>query len=145
MTGIDGNVAGIWGDAIITTPNQSFVPEVPLRCSVSVHLRRDFRFGPDDPTLWPQAYLKKFPHLGCICRKPFDKLDELGMMWWDPLDDDFKQCHDVTIGGVGRWVCKEMSMLRSLKNRLRDEANTFLEESSNKSLLVQSSLMVMNH
>jgi hypothetical protein len=53
--------------------------------STEVKLRADIRYGPDDPTLWPQPWVGLYCHLGAIPRKPDDPNDSLSIMWWDPL------------------------------------------------------------
>src|SRR5260370_22090302 len=58
--------------------------------SREVHLRADFRYGPDDPSLWLQPWIIQYPHLGAIPRKPDDPLDPLSIIWWDPTSDDFE-------------------------------------------------------
>ncbi len=66
-----------------------------------VHLRADFRYGPDDPTLWPQPWVRQYPHLGAILRKPDDRDDPLSIMWWDPTGDDFESSGVRLVDGLG--------------------------------------------
>ena len=60
-----------------------------------VYMRADYRYGPDDPTLWPQPWIVQYPHLGAIPRKPNDPKDTLSIMWWDPTcETDWANCPD---------------------------------------------------
>ena len=67
-----------------------------------VFLRSDFRYGPDDPTLWPQPYLVQYPHLGAIPRRPEDPNHPLSIMWWNPTQDDFKPLENDFMEGLGQ-------------------------------------------
>ncbi|KAF9053486.1 hypothetical protein BJ165DRAFT_1524180 [Panaeolus papilionaceus] len=58
----DGKVGAIIGEFIYTTPNENFIP-LPLSGDRKVQVRRDYRYGPDDHTLWPQTYSSLAPHL----------------------------------------------------------------------------------
>jgi hypothetical protein len=88
-----------------------------------VFLRSDFRYGPDDHTLWPQAFLTEYPHLGAIPRKPEDAKDPLAIMWWNPTRADFFPLENGVLGGMGQlstskyWTFQEMS--QDLKERVK--------------------------
>lgn len=49
------------------------------------------RWGPDDPTMWPQQYVETYGHLCCIPRRPRTKqrLSAQGIIWWSPTRADF--------------------------------------------------------
>lgn len=66
-----------------------------------VYLRADVRYGPDDPTLWPQPWTAQFPHLGAIPRKRDDINDPLSIMWWDPTREDFESSDNGLVDGLG--------------------------------------------
>ncbi len=93
-----------------------------------VHLRADFRYGPDDPTLWPQPWVGEYPHLGAIPRKPDDPLDPLSIMWWDPTSNDFESFGAGIIDGLGELSKSKISSLeavmRDLENRIEDYKQT---------------------
>jgi hypothetical protein len=74
----DGKAAAVIQEFVCTTPNQDriYLPPIQRR---DVFLRSDFRYGPDDPTLWPQPFLLEYPHLGAIPRQPKDRFDSLSI------------------------------------------------------------------
>lgn len=51
-----------------------------------VQLRADWRFGPDDPTSWPQVFMSAFRHYCVIKAKPSDPFDP-DNIWWKPLEE----------------------------------------------------------
>ena len=89
-----------------------------------VKLRADVRYGPDDPTLWPQHWVELHCHLGAIPRKPDDPNDPLSIMWWDPTPDDFKFFGASLVDGLGELSESRVSSLRkmmsSLESRIED-------------------------
>jgi len=89
-----------------------------------IHLCADFRYGPDDPSLWPQPWIVEYPHLGAILRKPDDPLDPLSIMWWDPSHNDFESFSGGIIDGLGELSKSKLSllevMMRGLESRIED-------------------------
>jgi hypothetical protein len=87
-----------------------------------IFLRSDFRYGPDDHTLWPQPFLTEYPHLGAIPRQPEDPKDPLAIMWWNPTRADFFPLENGVLDGMGQlstskyWTFQEMS--KDLKERV---------------------------
>ncbi|KAJ7758669.1 hypothetical protein B0H16DRAFT_1720758 [Mycena metata] len=71
------------------TTNTHYVPRLPEVDPKQIVIRRDMRFGPDDPVLWPRLYSEKFCHLPAIPKAPTDPQDHLAVMWWNPTPDDF--------------------------------------------------------
>ncbi|KAJ7732854.1 hypothetical protein B0H16DRAFT_1468365 [Mycena metata] len=71
------------------TTNTHYVPRLPEVDPKQILIRRDMRFGPDDPVLWPRLYSEKFCHLPAIPKAPTDPQDHLAVMWWNPTPDDF--------------------------------------------------------
>ena len=61
----------------------------------------NYRYGPDDHTLWPQLYLANYPYLGAIPRMPEDPDDPLSIMWWNPTCDDFEPWEAGVLEGLG--------------------------------------------
>ena len=100
-------VAAVVGDFVCTTPNQTRI-FLPSMQDTDVKRRADIRYGPDDPTLWPQPWVASYCHLGAIPRKPNDPNDILSIMWWDPTRDDFKSFGGSLFDGLG-----ELSETRS--------------------------------
>ena len=117
----DGKVATAIGQFVCTTPNQDqiYLPPTEKR---DVFLRSDFRYGPDDHTLWPQPFLIEYPHLGAIPRQPEDPKDPLSIMWWNPSRADFFPLENGVLDGMGQlstskyWGFQEMS--KDLKERV---------------------------
>ncbi|KAF9044195.1 hypothetical protein BJ165DRAFT_1528756 [Panaeolus papilionaceus] len=102
LTAYDGKVGAIIGKFVYTTPNESFIPH-PLLGYRHIRVREDYRYGPDDPTLWPQPYSEQHPHLGAIPRRPEDPNEPLSVMWYDPVDADFVPVNNGSIlDGLGR-------------------------------------------
>ncbi|KAJ7792292.1 hypothetical protein B0H14DRAFT_3499397 [Mycena olivaceomarginata] len=86
---VGAHVAVASTSCFITT-NATYVPGFPP-AGDNLVLRRDMRWGPDDPTLWPHQYSDRFSHLGAIPRRPTtaEGRKNLGIMWWNPGPDDF--------------------------------------------------------
>ena len=89
------------GDWLITSPNQDIIWHPPWD-KHNVRLCADARYGFDDLTLWPQAYVVEYPHLSAIPRKPDDPNDLLSVMWWDPTESDFTRCPNSLVHGLGQ-------------------------------------------
>ena len=93
-----------------------------------VYLRADVRYGPDDPTLWPQPWVSVYCHLGAIPRKPNDSNDPLSIMWWNPTHDDFESFDGALVDGLGELSRSKFlsfqAMMTSLENRIEDYKKT---------------------
>lgn len=84
-----GAVVEITGESYFITTNADYIPMPPIRPDHSIYVRADYRWGDDDPTLWPQNYSASLCHLGAIHRPITDKKRNLWIMWWNPTPDDF--------------------------------------------------------
>ena len=85
----DGSVGAILaeGHHFVTTPNQQWIPEIPLG-SIQLCLREDYYFGPEDPLLWPQPYLATNCHYPLI---PTQKDNTVEQIWWyQPAQTDLQ-------------------------------------------------------
>jgi hypothetical protein len=82
-------------------PNQDKILLPPMQTR-EVFLCSDLRYGPDNPTLWPQPYLTRYPHLGAIPRRPEDPNYPLSIMWWNPTRDDFLPLKNDFMEGLGQ-------------------------------------------
>ena len=93
-----------------------------------VQLHADFRYGPDDATLWPQPWVQPHCHLGAILRKPDDSNDPLSIMWWNPTRNDFKTFDAGLVDGLGELLRAKFllfqTMMTGLENRLEDYKKT---------------------
>ena len=91
----------------------------------------------DDPTLWPQPWVKMYCHLGSIPRKPKDPNDCLSIMWWHPTVDDFKSLGGSLVDGLGELSGSKLSslqrMMSSMEGRIEDHKRAF---PTNKLLLI---------
>jgi hypothetical protein len=144
MTGLDGKVAAIFKTVVITSPNQTFVPE-PLWGNREVQLRSDLRYGLDDASQWPQPHMGRYPHVGAIPRKPADGFAELASMWWTPCATDFEQSRETMIAGVGTIGGFHMRRMKKLKADLLEEVKGYLQVTHPKPILLESCFTAMVH
>jgi len=112
----DRRVASVLKDFVCTTPNQTCIFLSPMQ-KREVHLHADFCYGLDDPSLWLQPWIVKYPHLGAIPRKPVDPLDPLSIMWYNPTSDDFESFGASVVYGLGEL---SKSKISSLEAGMRD-------------------------
>jgi hypothetical protein len=89
-----------------------------------VFLRSDFRYGPDDPTLWPQPFLTQYPHLGAIPRRPENPDHPLSIMWWNPTRDDFRPLQNDVMEGLGQL---SLSILWRFEERMKETGDKITE------------------
>ena len=124
------------------TPNQDRIWLPPMQRR-EVYLCADFRYGPDDPTLWPQPWVIQYPHLAAIPRKPDDRNDPLSIMWWDPTCDDFKPLDSSLVDGLGELSSSKFftleAMMKSLEGRIEEHKATSAR--SNSLLLLLARVM----
>jgi hypothetical protein len=108
-----------------------------------VKLRADVRYGPDDPTLWPQPWVEFNCHLGAIPRKPDDPNDCLSIMWWDPTPNDFESFGGSVVDGLGELSGSKLlslrNMMSSMEDRMEDHKQAF--KNPNKHLLMLARAM----
>lgn len=100
----DGKVAAVLsgGQLFISSPNMDEIPQPPFGVR-DVRLRRDQRYGDDDPTLWPQPYIKEECHLGAIPRRvPLHTGSELDLMWENLNDGDLIRLQGNLLDGLVR-------------------------------------------
>lgn len=137
----DGKVAAAVEQFVCTTPNQDQIYLPPMQ-KRDIFLRSDFRYGPDDPTLWPQPFVDEYPHLGAIPRQPEDSKDPLSIMWWNPTRADFFPLGNGVLDGLGQlstsiyWTFQEMS--KGLKERVETYKKKSTSPNSLLSLLVRA-------
>ncbi|PBK81832.1 hypothetical protein ARMGADRAFT_1090894 [Armillaria gallica] len=60
---------------LMVTPNGSGLYQPPLGINREMYMQADFKYGTDDPLLWPQFYAHSDPWLCCIRKHPRDPLD----------------------------------------------------------------------
>lgn len=138
----DGRVAAVVTDFVCRTPNQDriFLPPIQKR---EVHLRADLRYGPDDPSLWPQPWIEGYCHLGAIPRKPDDPNDSLSIMWWNPTRDDFKSFDGGLVDGLGELSRSRLFSLKALMMVLESRIEDYRKTAPKPNNLLLSLLKAM--
>ncbi|KAJ6593737.1 hypothetical protein B0H19DRAFT_919818 [Mycena capillaripes] len=128
----DGRVAAhVWieNTRCFITTNARYVPSPPSSDANELLLRRDMRWGPDDPTLWPHEYNDHFAHFGAIPRRPSTEQDRetLAIMWWNPDRTDFTSPESgLTITrGLGKLSRSRHSALSILVDQLTAKCETY--------------------
>jgi hypothetical protein len=111
------------------TSNAHYIPALAPSLPDKLFLRQDMRYGPDDPTLWPQEYSDNFCHMGAIPRKPTTEKGKqaLGIMWWNPERTDFVcPTSGMTVTrGLGKLSHRQCTRLAELVNGLLDQYKTY--------------------
>ena len=127
---------GPFNGMVAVVPNQTRI-SLPAMQKTEVTCLADVHFGPDDPTLWPQPWVKMYCHLGSIPRKPEDPNDCLSIMWWNPTIDDFKSLGGSLVDGLGELLGSKLlslqRMMSSMEGRIKDHKQAF---PTNKLLLL---------
>ena len=134
----DGKVAAGIGEFVCTTPNQDHICLPPMQRR-DIFLRSDFRYGPDDHTLWPQAFLIEYPHLAAIPRQPEDPKDPLAIMWWNPTRADFFPLENEILDGIGQLSTSKYWIFQEASKNLKERVEKYRKSTSNPllSLLVR--------
>ncbi|KAJ7023234.1 hypothetical protein C8F04DRAFT_1271661 [Mycena alexandri] len=129
---LDGRVAAHFemGNTLyFVTTNTLYVPRLPEVDPKQIVVRRDMRFGPDDPVLWPRLYSDKFCHLPAIPKTPTDAENSLSLMWWNPDPDNFvcPASGRTLTRGLGRLRFDWYAKLAALTNVLLSEHDRYLK------------------
>ncbi|KAJ7440104.1 hypothetical protein B0H11DRAFT_2253265 [Mycena galericulata] len=121
----DGRVAAhVWvkNNHCFITTNARYIPAFPPGVENELYLRRDMRWGPDDPTLWPHEYSDYYSHFGAIPRRPSTEKGKstLGIMFWDPTRADFVEPNSqkTLTRGLGKLSSDKVSLLSPLVHDL---------------------------
>ncbi|KAF8143180.1 hypothetical protein K438DRAFT_1994140 [Mycena galopus ATCC 62051] len=106
------------------TTNARYIPALPILAD-QLLLRQDMRYGPDDPTLWPQFYSAEFCHLGAIparCGK-----DAPAVLWWNPHRNDFvsPDTGKTITRGLGRLSFDRQSELTKVVQQILDDCDVY--------------------
>ncbi|KAJ7838240.1 hypothetical protein B0H14DRAFT_2361849, partial [Mycena olivaceomarginata] len=119
----------ISGCSYFITTNARYVPLIPDIDPTKLVLRKDMRYGHDDPVLWPRMVSSTFPHLAAIPKAPTNARgwEELGVMWWDPTPHDFVcPASGLTIArGLGRLDLGRFTQLEKPCKILIEECTTY--------------------
>ncbi|KAJ6632010.1 hypothetical protein B0H10DRAFT_1937737 [Mycena sp. CBHHK59/15] len=105
------------GNEFIVSPNRNVIyePQTGIR---RVQLHRDFRYGPNNHTLWPQLYALQWPHHGCIPACPVNMNDQLAVFWWDPSSTDFVPLDGNILRGLVTLKPEKMSSFRQAVDKV---------------------------
>ncbi|KAK6974919.1 hypothetical protein R3P38DRAFT_3130055 [Favolaschia claudopus] len=109
------------------TTNARYVPLLPPIDPKQIMVRRDMRYGPDDPVLWPHLYSQTYCHLAAIPKAPKSSRN-LRVMWWNPRPDDFVcPASGLTVTrGLGRLRFEKLSQISTLAHSLLDDYDKYL-------------------
>lgn len=140
MGPFDGRVAAVIGNWLYTTPHEEYIP-IPSSGEREVRLREDYRFGPDDPTCWPQPYSERFPHLGFIARPPDDPNDPLHFLRWNPIQSDFVASTNGLAAGMGRLAPEHVETFKAHVTQIRARYSTYEKRLDSKSPNVIAALL----
>ncbi|KAJ7017593.1 hypothetical protein C8F04DRAFT_1200294 [Mycena alexandri] len=140
----DGRVAvHVWvsNNRCFITTNANYMAAPASAVSDKLFLRRDMRWGPDDPTLWPLAYSDYFSHFGAIRRRP-SNAEAAGtswILWWDPTHTHFiSPASGQTITrGLGKLSSARFSVLSDLSSDLLRKSDDYLKSSDSPLALVK--------
>jgi hypothetical protein len=135
----DGKVAAALQGFVCSTPNQDRICLPPMQ-KREIFLRSDFRYGPDDHTLWPQPFLYEYPHLGAIPRKPENSGDPLSIMWWNPTRADFFPLENGVLDGMGQLSTSKYWGFQNMSKELKERVEKYKKNSTPNSLVT---LLVM--
>ena len=100
------------------------VYEPPLGKNRDMFLRRDYRYGDDDPLLWPQPYIPAACHYGAIPRRP-EHVDQMDIMWWNPNQADLMVMSSDPVLGIGKIPHHRLVQFCQLVNVLQDRVNDY--------------------
>nr|GAT45485.1 predicted protein [Mycena chlorophos] len=133
----DGRVAAhiiYQGQPCFITTNSFFVPAPPNHeltpgRSLSLQLRKDMRWGADDPFSWPQQFVEKYPHLACIARPPRTEhgLSERGIIWWVPAPEDvvFPASHATLTHTLGKLSSSRLHSLQAAVQQITSDTSVY--------------------
>ena len=137
-------MAAVINDWLITTPTQDII-WLPPWGKRGVRLRADIRYGFDDPTLWPQAYVIQYPHLSAIPRKPSDPNDPLLIMWWDPTELDFHRSANDLVDGIGQLARDKYERFDVSRRELLRRVDEYKAKTSSPNYYLLSISKAMSH
>ncbi|KAJ6548387.1 hypothetical protein B0H19DRAFT_1265225 [Mycena capillaripes] len=101
-------------------------PAVAPSHPTQLFVRKDMRFGPDDPTLWPQQYSREFCHLAAIPKRPIPRKAK-AVMWWDPHPNHFisPNSGQSLTRGLGKLSSDKRSELNEAVDKLLDDCSAY--------------------
>ncbi|KAJ6467655.1 hypothetical protein C8R47DRAFT_1303298 [Mycena vitilis] len=90
----DGRLAAVVqarGDLYLITTHANYIPALPPSEIHDVVLRKDLRYGLDDPSTSPQYYSDLYCHLAVTPTKANSRR-AYSILWWDPAPSDLALC-----------------------------------------------------
>ena len=115
--------AAVDGNFVVTSPNLAVIWKIPQE---PIYLRSDCRYGPHDPTLLPQPYIREYPYLGAIPSKPMDDNDPLSMMWWNPTPGDFISSDRGVVDGIGKLSMARRDFFSNMRKQMEERIHLYL-------------------
>ncbi|KAF8064950.1 hypothetical protein FPV67DRAFT_1419227 [Lyophyllum atratum] len=113
------------GHQIVLSPNVCYTFEPPLGTTREMKLRKDFRYGMEDPLCGPQPYVVQACHLAAIPRRPANPDDPLNIMWKIPTTADFVIEPSNMLRGVGFLTDNFAHALGDYANRMNERITKY--------------------
>lgn len=105
---------------VITSPNADYVPEAFVGL-VEIVLRKDYRYGPHDPILWPQIFTEGFEYLSAVRRRVgTDETSDCLSRLPDP-ENDFRLIEGSAFKTLGTISRQWMSALDAVVDIIGDD------------------------
>ncbi|KAF8060157.1 hypothetical protein FPV67DRAFT_1674119 [Lyophyllum atratum] len=128
-TDFDGMVGAVVdnGNHFVMSPNVDhiFYPPIGVR---EVKVRKDFRYGDDDPICGPQPYVASVCHLAAIPRRPLKAHLPLNIMWWLPSKHDFVIDYSNVLRGLGQLDGVKLNELRYFVDKMQDRVSRYKDD-----------------
>jgi hypothetical protein len=115
------------GSFFIMSPNMDVIYEPPFGHERHMRFRQNFRYGDDDPLLWPQPYVMSECHLAAIPLRPQSR-DPMAVMWWQVTRDEFTLSTRGIVTGVGLISGVKLAQIARLASSLQSWATAYLND-----------------
>ncbi|KAJ7857397.1 hypothetical protein B0H13DRAFT_2356962 [Mycena leptocephala] len=143
----DGRVAAVVemnGEEYLITTHASYVPALPPMSEHDVVLRKDLRYGLDDPTSWPQMYSETYCHLGAIRTKAANP--ECAILWWEPSGADFVVSQDSRVLAIslGRLESRRLASFCGLVKEINLDYEAYAAQTSKDKIPAPLSQLVLS-
>ncbi|KAJ7075085.1 hypothetical protein B0H15DRAFT_800771 [Mycena belliarum] len=112
-----GAIVQIDGSKWVVTTNADYIPDLPASARHDVYLRKDFRYGEDDYTLWPQQWSDTYCHLPAI-RARTSLPGHWQILAWNPGPEDFVKDSSSLAQGLGKLHPNRYILLADLLEEL---------------------------
>ncbi|KAJ7576192.1 hypothetical protein C8J56DRAFT_401060 [Mycena floridula] len=126
LTAYDGKVGAILdnGRYFITSPTLENLLD-PQLTGVSVQLRLDLHWGPDDPTLHPRVYVPVNCHYMIIRLRPDNPASPMSIFWWQPQLIHLIPDVNDTLCGLGKLSRAQLDRFTPFLGPILKEADEF--------------------